>query len=99
MVERTNSPPEVALLLALQCSGRSLSLLSREDEELIDALLDGVLSEGGILRAAQLIRANLRAAERVLEHRLLEVANQKEPLSAKLAARILWAGSDTPRSR
>jgi hypothetical protein len=94
--------PEVVdpvMLAVLANRGRNATVLSAEQERLLDDWVAGELPPEAAERAAELVRRNSLAAERVLERRLLDAAQQSSPVPQALEARILSrapaAGSST----
>ena len=77
------------MLAVLANRGRTTAVLSAEEERLVDAWATGALAPEEAERAAELVRRNSLAAERVLERRLLDAANQGSPVPQSLEARIL----------
>jgi hypothetical protein len=82
-------PEDEVFLAVLSNSGRSAVALTPDDERLLDDWVAGRLPADAAERAAALTRRNARAAERVLEHRLLDAARTSPPIPQALTARIL----------
>jgi hypothetical protein len=78
-----------AMLLALMNRGRDTALLSAEQEKLLDDWMADRLPAPEVDRAEALVKNNVFAAERVLEHRLMMAASQETPVPTDLTARIL----------
>jgi hypothetical protein len=83
-----------ALLLALSHHHRDSTPLSLEQERLLDGWIADRLSPVDADRAAELIKRNSFAAERILERRLISAANEGPGVPNTLASRVLRA----PRS-
>jgi hypothetical protein len=79
------------MLAVLSKRGRDATLLSSDQERLLDDWVAGRLAPAEAERAAALAKQNTLAAERVLEHRLLEAARQSPPVPQDLAGRVLKA--------
>src|SRR6266851_6811580 len=79
------------MLAVLSNRGREATVLSADQERLLDEWLAGRLAPGDAARAALLVKQNALAAERVLERRLLEAAQQGPPVPQDLTARVLKA--------
>jgi hypothetical protein len=79
------------MLAVLSNRGRSGSLLSPEEERLLDDWVAGHLAGEAAERAAALVKRNRLAAEYVLERRLLDAARQGSPVPPSLEARIVGA--------
>jgi hypothetical protein len=77
------------MLAVLSNRGRDATLLSSDQEQLLDDWVAGRLAPAEAERAAALVKQNTLAAERVLERRLLEAARQSPTVPQDLAARIL----------
>lgn len=77
------------MLAVLSNRGREGSVLSAEEERLLDGWVDGRLSPAEADRAASLVKRNSLAAERVLERRLLTAAAESPRVPQDLAARVL----------
>ena len=82
-----------AMLAALSNSGRNAAALTTAEERLLDDWIAGRLSEDARKRAAALTRRNALAAERILEHRLLDSARNSPPVPQALRARVLAAAA------
>lgn len=79
------------MLAVLSNRGREATVLSADQELLLDEWVAGRLAPGEAERAALLVKQNVLAAERVLERRLLEAAKQGPPVPQELTARVLKA--------
>ncbi len=79
------------MLAVLSNRGREATVLSADQERLLDEWLAGRLAPGDAARAALLVKQNALAAERVLERRLQEAARQSPPVPQDLTARVLKA--------
>jgi hypothetical protein len=79
------------MLAVLSNRGREATLLTSDQERLLDDWVAGRLAPAEAERAAALTKQNSLAAERVLERRLLEAARQSPPVPQDLTARILKA--------
>jgi hypothetical protein len=79
------------MLAVLSNRGREATVLSADQERLLDEWVAGRLAPGDAERAALLVKQNALAAERVLERRLLEAAQQGPPVPQDLTARVLKA--------
>jgi hypothetical protein len=79
------------MLAVLSNRGRDATLLSSDQERLLDDWVAGRLAPAEAERAAALTKQNSLAAERVLERRLLEAARQSPTVPQDLTARILKA--------
>jgi hypothetical protein len=79
------------MLAVLSNRGREATVLSADQERLLDEWVAGRLAPGEAERAALLVKQNVLAAERVLERRLLEAAQQGPPVPQELTARVLKA--------
>jgi hypothetical protein len=77
------------MLAVLSNRGRDATVLSADQELLLDEWLAGRLAPDAAERAALLVKQNALAAERVLERRLLEAAKQSPPVPQDLTARVL----------
>ena len=84
--------PDPVMLAVLSNKGRNAVALSAEQERLLDAWVAGRLAPQDATRAEGLARDNRRAAERVLERRLLE-ASRDGAVPEALSARVLAAVS------
>ena len=80
------------MLAVLSNRGRDATLLTSDQERLLDDWVAGRLAPAEAERAAALTKQNTLAAERVLERRLLEAARQSPPVPQDLEARILEGG-------
>ena len=81
------------MLAVLANRGRNATLLSPEQERLLDDWVAGELAPEAAERAAELVRRNALAAERVLERRLLDAAHRSSPVPQALEPRILGGAS------
>lgn len=81
------------MLAVLSNRGREATLLSADQERLLDDWVTGLLAPADAERAAALVRRNTLAAERVLERRLQAAASESPPVPERLAARILEASA------
>ena len=79
------------MLAVLSNRGREATLLTSDQERLLDDWVAGRLAPAEAERAAALTKQNSLAAERVLERRLLEAARQSPPVPQDLTARVLKA--------
>ena len=77
------------MLAVLSNRGRDATLLSADQERLVDDWVAGRLAPDDAERAAALVRQNALAAERVLERRLQVAASESPPVPQQLAAQIL----------
>jgi hypothetical protein len=91
--ETGTGPSEVdqVMLAVLSNRGRDATVLSADQERLLDDWVDGSLSPEAAERAAALARQNTIAAERILERRLVTAARQGPAVPQALTARILGA--------
>jgi hypothetical protein len=80
------------MLAVLSNRGRDATLLTSDQERMLDDWVAGRLAPAEAERAAALTQQNSLAAERVLERRLLEAARQSPPVPQELEARVLRAG-------
>jgi hypothetical protein len=81
------------MLAVLANRGREATVLSADQERLVDDWVAGRLAPDDAERAARLVRQNARAAERVLERRLQTAARQSPPVPQDLTARVLGASA------
>jgi hypothetical protein len=81
------------MLAVLANRGRNATVLSADQERLLDDWVAGRLAPDEAERAALLVRRNALAAERVLERRLQEAARQSPPVPQALTARVLGASA------
>ena len=81
------------MLAVLSNRGRNATVLSAEQERLLDDWLAGRLAIDDAERAAALVRQNTLAAERVLEKRLQTAASDSPPVPERLTAQILKASA------
>jgi len=79
------------MLAVLSNRGRNATVLSADQERLLDEWVAGRLAPDAAERAATLVKQNALAAERVLERRLQEAARQSPPVPQDLTARVLKA--------
>src|SRR5882757_6085407 len=79
------------MLAVLSNRGKEATLLTSDQERLLDDWVAGRVAPEQAERAAALTTQNSLAAERVLERRLLEAARQSPPVPQNLTARILKA--------
>jgi hypothetical protein len=79
------------MLAVLSNRGRDATLLTSDQERLLDDWVAGQLAPAEAERAAALTQQNSLAAERVLERRLLEAARQSPTVPQELEARVLGA--------
>jgi len=79
------------MLAVLSNRGKEATLLTSDQERLLDDWVAGRLAPAEAERAAALTKQNSLAAERVLERRLLEAARQSPPVPQDLTARVLKA--------
>lgn len=86
------------MLAVLSNRGREATVLSAEQERLVDDWVAGRLAPADAERAAALVRQNTLAAERVLERRLQAAASESPPVPQKLTAQILTASAPTKAS-
>lgn len=77
------------MLAVLSNRGRNATVLSSDQERLLDDWVAGRLAPDEAERAAALAKQNALAAERVLERRLLEAAGRSPSVPQELTARIL----------
>jgi hypothetical protein len=80
-----------AMLSAISHRQRDDTPISFEQERLLDSWIAGRLSSDDADRAAELTKHNKLAAERILERRLVAVANEGPDVPSALSARILRA--------
>ncbi len=81
------------MLAVLSNRGRNATVLSAEQERLVDDWMAGRLAADDAERAAALVRQNALAAERVLERRLQAAASESPPVPQQLTAAILKAST------
>ena len=81
------------MLAVLSNRGRDATVLSAEQERLVDDWVAGRLAPDDAERAAALVRQNALAAERVLERRLQAAASESPPVPQQLTAQILKASA------
>lgn len=79
------------MLAVLSNRGRDATVLSADQERLLDDWVAGRLTPADAERAANLVRQNTLAAERVLELRLQAAAKESPPVPERLTAQILKA--------
>ncbi len=81
------------MLAVLSNRGRDATVLSADQERLLDDWVAGRLASNDAERAAALVRQNTLAAERVLERRLQAAASESPPVPEQLTAAILRASA------
>jgi len=81
------------MLAVLSNRGRDATVLSTDQERLLDDWVAGRLAPADAERAAALVRQNALAAERVLERRLQAAASESPPVPQQLTAQILKASA------
>jgi hypothetical protein len=81
------------MLAVLSNRGRDATVLSADQERLLDDWVAGRLAADDAERAAALVRQNALAAERVLERRLQAAASESPPVPQQLMAQILKASA------
>src|SRR4029453_13785149 len=81
------------LLAVVSNRGRDATLLSADQERLLDDWVTGGLTPDDAERAAALVRQNTLAAEPVLERRLQAAARESPPVPEQLTAQILKASA------
>jgi len=81
------------MLAVLSNRGRDATLLSADQERLLDDWVAGRLAADDAERAAALVRQNTLAAERVLDRRLQAAASESPPVPQQLTAQILKASA------
>jgi hypothetical protein len=81
------------MLAVLSNRGRDATVLSQDQERLLDDWVAGRLAADDTERAAALVRRNTLAAERVLERRLQAAASESPPIPQQLSAQILKANA------
>src|SRR5206468_3633652 len=81
------------MLAVLSNRGRDATLLSADQERLLDDWVADRLAPDDAERAAALVRQNTLAAERVLERRLQAAANESPPVPQQLTAAIFKASA------
>jgi hypothetical protein len=81
------------MLAVLSNRGRDATVLSAEQEQLLDDWVAGRLAVDDAEHAAALVRQNTVAAERVLERRLQAAASESPPVPQQLTAQILKASA------
>ena len=87
------------MLAVLANRGRNATVLSADQERLLDDWVAGRLAPEDAERAATLVKQNALAAERVLERRLQEAARGSPPVPQELTARVLGAERGAEGSR
>jgi hypothetical protein len=85
------------MLAVLANRGREATVLTADQERLLDEWVAGGLAPDDATHAATLVRQNTLAAERVLERRLQMAERQSPPVPQDLAARVFRA-SPPPRA-
>lgn len=93
--DRNRQPEAVddVMLAVLANRGRDAAVLSEDLERLLDDWVAGRLAPDDAARAADLVRQNTLAVERVLELRLRTAAGRSPPVPQHLTARILRASA------
>src|SRR5918993_3464279 len=86
------------MLAVLSNRGRDATVLSAEQERLVDDWVAGRLGSDDAERAAALVGQNAQAAERVLEGRLQAAARESPPVPQQLTAQILQASAPVKAS-
>lgn len=86
------------MLAVLSNRGRDATMLSPDQERLLDEWVADRLTPDDVERAAALVRQNTLAAERVLERRLQSAARKSPPVPQHLSARILEASAPSTTS-
>lgn len=81
------------MLAVLSNRGRDATVLSADQERLLDDWVAGRLAPDDAERAANLVRQNTLAAERVLELRLQAATRESPPVPEQLTAQILKANA------
>jgi hypothetical protein len=81
------------MLAVLSNRGRDATVLSAEQERLLDDWVAGRLGPDDAERAAALVSQNTLAADRVLERRLQAAASESPPVPQHLTAQILKASA------
>jgi hypothetical protein len=81
------------MLAVLSNRGRDATVLSQDQERLVDDWVAGRLAPTDADRAASLVRRNTLAAERVLDRRLQAAASESPPIPQQLTAQILKASA------
>jgi hypothetical protein len=89
--EPTDEPEAVdhVMLSVLSNRGRDATVLTAEQERLLDDWVAGRLAAADVERAAALAKRNTLAAERVLERRLQQAAERGPAVPERLRARVL----------
>lgn len=89
--EQSDEPEAVdqVMLSVLSNRGRDATVLTAEQERLLDAWVAGRLAAEDAERAGALAKQNTLAAERVLERRLLQAAERGPAVPEGLRARVL----------
>jgi hypothetical protein len=97
--EPSDEPEAVdqVMLSVLSNRGRDATVLTAEQERLLDDWVAGRLAAPDAERAAALTRQNTLAAERILERRLQQAAERGPAVPESLRARVLGAAA-TPRT-
>ena len=93
--DRSRQPEAVdeVMLAVLANRGRDAAVLSEDLERLLGDWVAGRLAPDDAARAADLVRQNTLAVERVLELRLRTAASRSPPVPQHLTARILRASA------
>jgi len=81
------------MLAVLSNRGRDATVLSAEQERLLDDWVAGRLAPDDAERAESLVRKNTLAAERVLDRRLQAAASESPPVPQQLTEQILKASA------
>ena len=81
------------MLAVLSNRGRDATVLSAEQERLLDDWVADRLAPDDAERAASLVRQNTLAAERVLDRRLQAAASESPPVPQQLTEQILKASA------
>jgi hypothetical protein len=81
------------MLAVLSNRGRDATVLSADQERLLDDWVASRLAPADAERAEALVRRNTLAAERVLERRLQSAASESPPVPQHLTAQILKASA------
>jgi hypothetical protein len=93
--EGSDEPEAVdqVMLAVLSNRGRDATVLSSDQERLLDDWVAGRLAPGDAARAAALVKQNTLAAERILERRLQTASSESPPVPQHLTAQILKASA------
>ncbi|MFZ5784127.1 MAG: hypothetical protein ACOY4R_28365 [Pseudomonadota bacterium] len=87
--------PDPVMISVLSNRGRTATVLTGEEERLLDAWVAGELGADAARQAELLAKSNALAAERVLERRLLQAATHAPPVPQAVTDRILASASRT----